>query len=383
MAFSGVLQLTDLDDFIGPSQECIKPVKVEKKVATSKGAKIKIEADGSYLEELNDGSQKKLPKAQITLADCLACSGCITSAETVLIEQQSSAELRRIFSAKGNPGEFDRIVVSLQVQPLVSLANKLGLSVQDTLGKLTRYFRNLGADAVYDLKLAEDITLLEQEREFLEAYRSGKKRPLISSACPGWICYAEKTHGNWILPYISRVKSAQQVMGSIVKDHLSKKLNARPNYIFHLTLMMCFDKKLEASRNDFFNEAANVHDVDMVITTVEIEQMLAEDGILLQNLEPSQVDSVLESPSSNCDVALTTNHGSGSGGFTENLFVSVAKELFGQEVSNNLEYKTLKNADFQEITLEQEGEVKLSFAVANGFRNIQNLVSILTLLASN
>jgi hypothetical protein len=27
----------------------------------------------------------------------------------------------------------------------------------------------------------------------------------------GWICYAEKTHGNWILPYISRVKSAQQV----------------------------------------------------------------------------------------------------------------------------------------------------------------------------
>ena len=40
MAFSGVLQLTDLDDFITPSQECIKPVKVEKKIATSnsKGA---------------------------------------------------------------------------------------------------------------------------------------------------------------------------------------------------------------------------------------------------------------------------------------------------------------------------------------------------------
>ena len=75
MAFSGVLQLTDLDDFITPSQECIKPVKVEKKISSSsnnsKGAKIRIEADGSYLEELNDGSMKKLPKAQITLADCL------------------------------------------------------------------------------------------------------------------------------------------------------------------------------------------------------------------------------------------------------------------------------------------------------------------------
>ena len=59
------------------------------------GAKIKISLDGTYSEELTDGSQKKLEKASITLADCLACSGCITSAESVLIEQQSSAELMR------------------------------------------------------------------------------------------------------------------------------------------------------------------------------------------------------------------------------------------------------------------------------------------------
>ena len=42
MAFSGILQLTDLDDFIQPSQECIKPVPVQKKVATSKGKFQKI-----------------------------------------------------------------------------------------------------------------------------------------------------------------------------------------------------------------------------------------------------------------------------------------------------------------------------------------------------
>lgn len=41
MAFSGILQLTDLDDFIAPSQECIKPVQVEKKVPTSKGWQIR------------------------------------------------------------------------------------------------------------------------------------------------------------------------------------------------------------------------------------------------------------------------------------------------------------------------------------------------------
>ena len=73
--FSGVLQLTDLDDFIGispyggvlfphsgsllpgPGQECIKPVKVEKRVTTGSGtgAKIRIEADGSYHEEEESG----------------------------------------------------------------------------------------------------------------------------------------------------------------------------------------------------------------------------------------------------------------------------------------------------------------------------------------
>ena len=43
------------------------------------------------------GEQKKLQKARITLNDCLACSGCITSAESVLITQQSQEELYNVF----------------------------------------------------------------------------------------------------------------------------------------------------------------------------------------------------------------------------------------------------------------------------------------------
>jgi len=37
-------------------------------------------------------------KVTITLNDCLACSGCVTSAETVLITQQSQHELYRVLS---------------------------------------------------------------------------------------------------------------------------------------------------------------------------------------------------------------------------------------------------------------------------------------------
>ena len=38
-------------------------------------------------------------KVEITLGDCLACSGCITSAETVLIQQQSDKQVYQVIES--------------------------------------------------------------------------------------------------------------------------------------------------------------------------------------------------------------------------------------------------------------------------------------------
>lgn len=46
---------------------------------------------------------------------------------------------------------------------------------------------------------------------------------LCSVSAAGWICYAEKTHGNIIIPYISTARSPQQVMGSLVKDFFARQ----------------------------------------------------------------------------------------------------------------------------------------------------------------
>lgn len=46
--FSAGLKLTDLDDYITPSQECIKPVDIKK---SKTGSKITIQDDGSYVED--------------------------------------------------------------------------------------------------------------------------------------------------------------------------------------------------------------------------------------------------------------------------------------------------------------------------------------------
>jgi len=375
--FSGVLQLTDLDDFITPSQECVKPVKVEKKATGGKKAKIQIEEDGSYIEETEQGDKKKLEKASITLADCLACSGCITSAETILIEAQSNQQLYKIFREKKecpNPEEAPFIVFSLAVQPIVSLSTKYKLSPQETAEKLSTFLKGMGADMVLDMKLAEDLSILEQQEEFITKFgerKEGGKHPgpILTSSCPGWVCYAEKTHGSWILPYISKVKSAQQMMGSLVKDYLPNHLALNQKRIFHVTVKPCFDKKLEASRADFFDEESECRDVDCVVTSLEIQELIEGESVDFNSLTTTRLDSF----TSQAQSRLIANTGSGSGGYSDHVFASAASRLFGEDLST-ISYKTVKNLDFKEVLLERDGKVLLKFAIANGFRNIQNLV---------
>lgn len=381
MAFSGILQLTDLDDFITPSQECIKPVPAPVKPAATaaKGAtgsttRIRIRDDGAYTQEDSEGRVQALPKVAITLADCLACSGCITSAETVLIEQQSSAQLTQILTHKHEKG-YKKVVASLQVQPLVSLAQKWNLDVDVAAERLVSFLKSLGVDQVFETRWAEDVHLLELQKEFLNHFQtyshSKNTRPLLSSSCPGWICYAEKTHGDWILPYISRIKSAQEIVGAYTKDAWAKLHGHNPEEVYHFTLMPCFDKKLEASRSDFADPETGVKEVDLVITTVEIEQLMAEKGVEPSDLPSTPLDSPW--PKQSQPPRVMGNFGSGSGGYAETLFRYAAKTLFQQE-EPEVKYKTVKNPDFQELALEVEGRVVLRFAVANGFRNIQNTV---------
>ena len=52
----------------------------------------------------------------------------------------------------------------------------------------------------------------------------------------------------------------------------------RPDQIYHVTVMPCYDKKLEASRQDFYNEAYATRDVDCVITTGELQLLMQDKG---------------------------------------------------------------------------------------------------------
>eukprot|EP00123_Amoebidium_parasiticum_P002321 comp13577_c0_seq2/m.9166 comp13577_c0_seq2/g.9166 ORF comp13577_c0_seq2/g.9166 comp13577_c0_seq2/m.9166 type:complete len:301 (-) comp13577_c0_seq2:195-1097(-) len=200
---------------------------------------------------------------------------------------------------------------------------------------------------------------------------------MLASACPGWVCYAEKTHGDYVLPYISSTKSPQQVMGNIVKDYLSRCLGkSRNDEVYHIAVMPCYDKKLEASRQDFYNDIYSTRDVDCVITTGEVERMFEEKNVDFKGLAGYPLDTVASLANKTSvppEFEFYGHAGGGSGGYLECTFRHAAKELFGVEVGP-IEYKVGKNKDFREVTLEVNGEVVLRFAAAYGFRNIQNLV---------
>jgi iron only hydrogenase large subunit-like protein len=64
-----------------------------------------------------------------------------------------------------------------------------------------------------------------------------------------------------------------------------------------------------------------------------------------------------------------------AGGYLEFIFRTAAQQLFHRQLPPGpLPMKTLRNADFTEISLDVEGRTVLRFAAAYGFRNIQTLV---------
>jgi len=108
--FSGAVVLGDLNDFISPSQACVKPVKAPTKTDNGNST-IKIE-NGNYIEVMEDGREAPLKTAQITLNDCLACSGCVTSAETVLIQMQSQEEVYKVLHSNQRAQQEADLMIS-------------------------------------------------------------------------------------------------------------------------------------------------------------------------------------------------------------------------------------------------------------------------------
>lgn len=88
---------------------------------------------------LQYGRPSKLQKVEITLSDCLACSGCVTTAESVLVSQQSGAQLVANLSENAALPDSQRrqVLASLATTAIVSLAVKYKIPVQETAQRIS------------------------------------------------------------------------------------------------------------------------------------------------------------------------------------------------------------------------------------------------------
>ncbi|XP_072497012.1 nuclear prelamin A recognition factor isoform X2 [Notamacropus eugenii] len=348
-------------------KECIKKTNIDDQQSVS------VDTPDFNSEHEEKSEFHKLADAKIFLSDCLAYDSCVTAEEGIKVFQQNQKEFFRILNLnkKCDTSAHKVLAVSICPQSLPYFAAKFNLSVTAASKRLCGFLKSLGVHYVFDSTIAVDFSILESQKEFIHRYRQQKQEehslPMLASACPGWIRYAERVLGNPITPHICTAKSPQQIMGSLVKDYFARQQNLSPDKIFHIIVAPCYDKKLEALREDFYTASNNSHDVDCVLTSGEIIQ-------IMEQKKEFTKEAVVDTLFGEIKEEDTANDGvTRSDGYLEHIFKYAAKELFDLDIKE-ITYRALKNKDFQEITLEKNGEIVLRFAAAYGFRNIQNMV---------
>ncbi|KAI0172108.1 cytosolic Fe-S cluster assembly factor NAR1 [Hypoxylon sp. FL1284] len=415
---SAILSADDLNDFISPGVACIKPVET-----LPAGPPPPAEEEALEHEVILDGQPTANgagAPAQISLTDCLACSGCVTSAEAVLVSLQSHAELLSVLDAApglrvtrrdGSKPAVDGLenpdaklfVASVSPQTRASLAAAAGRDVSERdAGRMISQLLT-GPDGVraggrwnnaftwvVDTNAAREACLVLGAEEALGGGGGGvAKKPILTSSCPGWVCYAEKTHPH-VLPHISRVKSPQALAGTLLKTALSRTLGIAPDRIWHLAVMPCFDKKLEASREELADSVWNgggqpgrgVRDVDCVITSKEILMLTESRNIDFFSLPRSPIPAASQTPFPDptlqkflfpprSRISQSDPLAGTSGGNLYYTLQHVAARHPGSKIST----VRGRNADVVEYTVTSAaGEPIFKAARYYGFRNIQNLV---------
>ncbi|GLC37025.1 hypothetical protein PLESTB_001400200 [Pleodorina starrii] len=443
MEFSSTIRVADLNDYIAPSQDCVVALNGKLRASeVSEEVQLQPRAPPTRGTPGAAGGAPPAPgdPVKVSLHDCLACSGCITSAETVLLQHQSGDEfLARLADPRV------AVVVTVSPQSRSALAAYFQLSPSLALSRLAGWFKWLGVRAVWDLTPARDLVLMEEAAEFMDRYRSSREAasccsgdrptgqgqdqgqlpppgplPVMGSACPGWVCYAEKTHGSRVLPHLSSTRSPQGAMGGLVKSLVAAAWGVTRGSLYHVTVMPCYDKKLEASRDELTTTTAGgsnaaaaeggsnamagggggpeerIPEVDCCLTTGEVLALMQQRpapgcetaGLAAPSAPAAAPDPLL--PGVPPDEQLYgMPYGSSSGGYADFVFRTAAREVWGVEVPPGpLPWRIKRNADLQELSLDDvmaathgtgangaapPGQ-SLCVARVYGFRNIQTLL---------
>ena len=216
---------------------------------------------------------------------CVSCGQCAAVCTTgaITVKNQIGEAWRAIHDPK------KRVVIQIAPAVRVAVGEAFGFSAgENVLDKLVTALKIMGADEVYDTIFGADLTVREESAEFLRRLETGENLPLMTSCCPAWVKYVENERPEF-LKNLSTARSPMQMFASVLKENYRKKDAEDGRTTFHIAIMPCTAKKMEARREEF-RDAYGVPYVDLVLTTQEVVQMMKESGIRFQMLEKESPD---------------------------------------------------------------------------------------------
>lgn len=293
---------------------------------------------------------------------CINCGQCIAACPTGALTEKDAT--KEVWAALNDPDKY----VVFQTAPAVRVAigEEFGLPIGTRCtGKMVSAIRRLGADKVFDVDFAADLTIMEEGTELLNRINNGGVLPMITSCSPGWIKYCETFYPDFI-PNLSTCKSPNQMQGAVTKTYFAKQNDLDPRDIYVVSVMPCTAKKFEIARPEFGRDG--YRDVDANLTTRELARMIRQAGLDFVHLPEEEFDDMLgESSGAGVIFGVT-------GGVMEAALRTVVDVLTGRDMPR-LEYDDVRGLEgIKEATVNVNG-TDINVAIVHGTANAAKLLN--------
>ena len=297
------------------------------------------------------------------LADvaCVSCGQCTAVCPTgaLLVKDETA----KVFEALADPDKY----VVVQTAPAVraALGEDFGMPIGTNVeGKMVAALRRLGFDKVFDTNFGADLTIMEEGTEFISRVKNGGVLPMITSCSPGWVKFCEHYYPD-LLPNLSTCKSPQQMTGAMIKSYFAEKEGIDPKKIVSVSVMPCTAKKFEHKRDDQGRDG--MQDVDIVITTRELADMIKKTGLQFTNLPDEQYDPAMGDFTGAAVIFGAT------GGVMEAALRTVADVLTGDDLKE-IEYNDVRGTDGIKYAAYDVAGMPVKVAVASGLENASKIL---------
>ncbi|MGD0836387.1 MAG: [FeFe] hydrogenase, group A [Polyangia bacterium] len=292
----------------------------------------------------------------INVSSCIFCGQCTRVCPTAALMERSQVE--EVVKALGDPQAF----VVAQIAPAVPatlMERAQASSVKTMLLRLAAALKHIGFAAVFDTGFAADLTIMEEVSELIKRVQTGGPLPMFTSCSPGWIEYVEK-HRPDLIPHLSTCKSPQQMAAALIKEVYPKHRDLGGKRLVCVSLMPCTAKKVEAS---------TLGDVDFVLTTREIEQLLERFGIAIETMT---AQGTLDPPFSSATGAGRLF--GGTGGVMEAAVRTAHKMLTGRELEGGFKVEEARGLEGLKSFSLEVGGTTLNFGIVNGLGRLKPML---------